>query len=269
MSVRPFDRGIVTDEVARDLARAFEQAEAWGLRLFELREGGKARFPRFTREEVRVVEEALARGSRVTAVSPGIFKAPVEDRARLGPELDDVLPRSIDLAKQLGCRHVVVFGFARYAGEPAANRLLVLRAFERAAERADAAGVVLAVENEPAFWVDRPQETAGLLRELDHPALRVHWDPANAVWGGHVPREDDVEVLAPYLAGLHVKDCSPSPEGPNWKPVGEGRVPWPELLEWIGAATALPHVTIETHCEPLAACSEKSLDRLREMIPGS
>ncbi len=258
--------GVVTDEVARDLAEALEVSAAWGLARFELREGADGRFPFFTRDEIRLLEAALRRGNRITAVSPGLFKGSVEDKKRLDFERADVLPRALDLARHLACPLLIVFGFATYDGEPAANRVRVLRAFERVAEAAAEAGLTVAVENEPGFWVDHPDETVALLDELGHPSMRINWDPANLHWGGMKPTYEAFSTVRPYLANVHVKDFTPDDPEVPWRPLGQGITPWAEILPWIIDETDLAHVTLETHCEPLIESSQASLAWLRNLI---
>lgn len=266
MSTRMPDIGIVTDEVAPDLAEALETAMGWGLRRFELREGGAGRFPAFTRDEVRILEQAGAAGARITAVSPGLFKGAVADEARLRRELGDTLPRAVALAGRLKAPVLILFGFARYEGEPPTDRTRVMRRLEQAAAQAAEAGLVVALENEPRHWIDVPADAAAMLREIGHPALRLNWDPANLHWGGRRPTRDDFLDIRPLLANAHVKDYYPDrPEAP-WLPVGEGVTPWEEIVPWLVRETDLPHLTIETHCAPLKDCSMRSLANLRRLI---
>ncbi|MEZ4699454.1 MAG: hypothetical protein R2834_03910 [Rhodothermales bacterium] len=110
--------GIVTDEISRALDEALDVAATWGLSLFELREGGKARFPGFTKEEIARIDAERAAGARITAVSPGIFKGNVADTDRLRRELDDVLPKSLELAQRFEAPTLIVFGFEMDAAEP-------------------------------------------------------------------------------------------------------------------------------------------------------
>ncbi len=258
--------GIITDEVAPEVEEALATAMDWGLRRFELREGRTGRFPAFTPGEVRAVEAARAAGAQITAVSPGLFKGVVSDEARLRRELDDVLPRAIELARRFEVPVLIAFGFQRYRGERPSDRMRAMQAFERAARQVAEAGMVLALENEPDFWIDRPAEAAAMLDEIGHPALRLNWDPANLHWGGQVPTRADFLAVRPYLAGVHVKDYYPArPEAP-WLPVGEGTTPWDEILPWLVHETDLPHLTIETHCTPLRVCSERALANLRRLL---
>lgn len=260
------DLGIVTDEIARDLEHALEQGAAWGLRRFELRETSTGRFPFFAPDEVRLLEEALTRGAHITAVSPGILKGPLEDNRKLNHELREVLPKTLDLAQHLRSPVLIVFGFERQPDESTRDRLYVLRAFERVAEAAAEAGLTVAVENEPGFWVDQPAGSVSLLDELDHPALRLNWDPGNLHLGGMLPDRDAFETVRPHLANLHVKDFDPDDDRAPWKPVGQGQTPWPALIEWVAHETHLEHITLETRCAPLEPNSRSSLDTLRDLL---
>ncbi len=266
MPTRPLPIGVVTDEISRSLPEALEIAQSWGLSRFELREGGERRFPALTPDEVAAVDAVLRDGGQVTAVSPGIFKGHADDEAAIRTALEETLPRTLDLAARFGCPLVIVFGFERYAGEPEANRARAMAAFERAADLAADAGMRVAVENEPDFWIDRPAASAALLDEVGHPALALNWDPANLHWGGRRPTRADLDAVLSHLANLHVKDYrSGHPEAP-WAPVGEGETPWADLLPRVQSASALDHVTLETHCVPLVESSRRSLEALRQLL---
>lgn len=266
MATDSFDIGIVTDEVSRVLSDALEWCETWGISRFELREGETQRFPDFTRDEINSIEALLQRGGIITAVSPGILKGHVEDEARLRDEIEKTLPRSLDLAARFACPTLIVFGFERYAGEPDRNRIKVLRAFERVAEAAIEANMTVAIENEPNFWIDQPEETAALLEEIGHPALKVNWDPANLQWGGIQPTYEHFLHLQPHLANLHVKDYNPGNPERLWPPVGQGQVVWPDILSWAIKESNLPHATLETHSEPPVESSRESLAFLRDTV---
>ena len=256
--------GIVTDEIIRhDLIASLAQAAEWGLDHFELREGAQARFPGLTHEEIKAVEAMISDGGKVTAVSPGILKANAGDTKTIQKELDQILPRAIDLALRFSAPVLIVFGFEKEENEPASNRVAVLKAFERVAQAASDAGMVAAVENEPNFWVDQPKGTVSLLQELDHPAMKVNWDAANMYWAGTKPTEEAIQLLSPFIANIHVKDHDPLDQEHPFCSLGQGDVPWKEILTWIPEYTPLKHVTLETHCEPLLASTEESLNVLR------
>lgn len=266
MRNRTLDIGVLTDEVSPDLAEALHVSAGWGITRFELRQGADGRFPDFRPDEIRRVEDVMREGVLITAVSPGILKGAVDDEARLRKELDETLPRTLELADRFACPVLIVFGFERYEGEPIENRLRVQQVLVRVADAVAEAGMVVAIENEPNFWVDRPRDTAALLDEIQHPLLRTNWDPANLQWGGYKPSHEDFEVLRPYIANVHVKDYAPSNPDRLWPPVGEGEMAWPEMLRWIAEETDLPHVTLETHCLPRLESSLASVEAMRKML---
>ena len=265
MTQHPIQLGIVTDEISRELDIALDQAAAWGIRHFELREGSKQRFPLFTAEEIGRIDTLVSNGGTVTAVSPGIYKGHVEDRAQWRQEADSVFPKTIELAQRFECTTIIAFGFESCDERPE-NRLQVLNAFERIAEQAAEARMQVAIENEPGFWIDRPRFTLSMLEEIGHPALKLNWDPANLHWGGQVPDEEAVTQLKEYIVNLHVKDFTPEDEEVPWRALGEGVVPWATLFPIILEHLRLSHVTIETHCEPLIKNSRISLDFLLDLI---
>jgi sugar phosphate isomerase/epimerase len=264
--MRQLEIGVVTDEISRDLGESLSLCESWGIKLLELREGSSARFPNFTGEELRLVDEAIAAGSRITAVSPGILKTHADNASLIRDELENVLPKSIDLALRFECPLVIIFGFERYDGEPDANRRLAMHAFEQAAEKAASSGLTIAIENEPNFWVDRPADEAAMLAEIGHPNLKANWDPANSHWGGYLPDRAGFEALAPYIVNVHVKDFTPDDPKVPWRPVGQGKTPWSDYLQWVAEATTIGHVTIETHAPPLVENTLDSIEALRQMI---
>jgi sugar phosphate isomerase/epimerase len=258
--------GVVTDEVSEDLEEALSMCRDWDIDRVELRQGAEGRFPNFTDAELRRVEAAIREGGEVTAVSPGILKGTVADTERLDRELEEILPRTIEAARRLDCSRVIVFGVRRAEEPPSDARARVLRCFERAAETAADAGMTIAIENEPGFWIDDPERSARLVEAVDHPALTLNWDPANLHWGGQRPTRAGFEAVRPHLGNLHVKDYTPNDPDVPWRPVGEGVTPWGDILTWIVEDTDLAHVTLETHYTPRIEASRKSLTALRRLI---
>lgn len=258
--------GVVTDEITRDLAASLSYARDWGIGLFELREGSERRFPHFTPTEVSLIDAAVAAGERITAVSPGIFKQSAADEAQTATQLADTLPRTIEMAARFECPLVIVFGFEKIGDEGRSERLLAQRAFAAAAEQAAAAGMIMAIENEPGFWVDGPDETLEILGEIGHPSLKLNWDPANRVWGGDDVTRQDLEKLREHVVNVHVKDYDPRDAKAPWVAVGSGIMNWGEILRWVAAADLVGHVTLETHCAEGVENSRKSHQRIVELL---
>ena len=125
--------------------------------------------------------------------------------------------------------------------------------------------MVVAVENEPGFWCDSGANTARIMTQVNSPALRVNWDPANAIGTEEVPFPDGYQALKPWIANVHVKDTV---RGALLQcvPVGEGKVDWPGQLQALVADQIVEHVTIETHCLPLVEKSRQNLETVRRLL---
>lgn len=87
------------------------------------------------------------------------------------------------------------------------------------------------------FCFETGQETpVTLLRTIHDIGLDnvgVNLDPANLLLYGKGNPEDAVDVLGPYIRGVHIKDGEYPTEGRSLgkeRPVGEGRVDFPTLL---------------------------------------
>jgi sugar phosphate isomerase/epimerase len=84
------------------------------------------------------------------------------------------------------------------------------------------------------------QETAAtlldVLRELDHPAVGVNFDPANMILYGKGDPIEALTQLAPYVVQVHLKDALPTATPGAWGdevPLGDGAVDWPAFLRAV------------------------------------
>ncbi len=82
-----------------------------------------------------------------------------------------------------------------------------------------------------SFCLETGQETAQLLKQFlgdaDRENLKVNFDPANMIMYGTGDPIEALEVLAPWVRGVHCKDGEwPASEGElgREKPLGEGHV---------------------------------------------
>lgn len=258
--------GFVTDEISDDLQDAITTGLQWGIRDFELRVISGRRVPDIESETLQYLQRLRdEQGIRITGLSPGIFKTPLDEDALLEKELQETLPRTLELAARLEAPLVIVFGFQKRSREPQGHREKAKRILARAADIARPYNITLAVENEPGFWCDTGSATAALLRELDRPNLRANWDPANAYGTEELPYPDGYLHIRPYIANLHIKD-TPSSSLSRCVPVGEGKVDWDGQLRAIKQDGILDLVVIETHCEPLKENSLKNLQRVRAIL---
>jgi len=144
----------------------------------------------------------------------------------------DELRRYVDLAAELDAPYVRTF-----LGELPENTTLDSSMYEKisdclnaASEYAESVGVKIAVEPHDDFV--RSSTILPILRQVQHPALRVIWDVGNAFAAGE-DLEEGFGALKNRLAYVQVKDGKG--RSPNWRlcPIGEGDVPLRHAFELL------------------------------------
>jgi sugar phosphate isomerase/epimerase len=260
------DIGIVSDEIDQDFTVAATHGAAWGIRLYEIRCLTSGRIPSVTPQELDAVERIVRdRDLRITGVSPGIFKHQLNKRPDVEREIAETLPATIALAQRFSCPLIIVFGFQRLPGEPASRYDLAVEFFTRAAAMAQASGMRLAVENEPGFWCDTGVNTRKMIRDVGSPSFGANWDPCNAYGTDEVPYPGGYEAIRDVIINVHVKDTL---KGSliQCVPVGDGALDWEGQMNALLRDRPVGHVTIETHCHPLVANSERNVRTLRTLM---
>lgn len=124
------------------------------------------------------------------------------------------------------------------------------RTWRAAAERCAAAGVTLAWEFEPGFWLNRPSDILRLVRTIDHPAFTILFDSSHAHMCAAVGARQDGErevlaggaaafarLLRGHIGHLHLIDSDGTLHGDETSthaPFGTGHIDFPELLIALG-----------------------------------
>lgn len=217
----------LTDTITPDLDRALHYTLLWGLEGVVLRTvGGHAdRVPHVN--EPRLKARLSKHDLPAVAVDPGLFEQPAEQR---GAWMNDLvlLDEVIAFCERIGCSRVLVGALPEEEGGGAA-----VEALRRAGERAARRGCIVAVRNELG---GRPtgRDLGALLAEVDHPAVRACWSPADAREAG-----EDVETGLDTLAGrveiVIVRDGHTEPAGWQPEPLGDGAVAWHRALQGLHA----------------------------------
>lgn len=262
----PLALGIVSDEIVTDFGEALRHGQSWGIHRYEIRCLTTGRIPRVDAQELRTVAGLVREhGVRITALSPGMFKAFLSRTADIKEELRSVLPATLDMASALSSPLIIVFGFQREAGEPTDYYHRAVDYMRRAAEIAEQAGVRIAIENEPGFWCDTGVNTNKLIREVGSPALGANWDPCNAYGTDEVPYPQGYEALKPSIINVHAKDTA---VGSLIKcvPIGQGAIDWQGQVQALLRDRPVEHITIETHCNPLIESSRHNVETLQRMM---
>lgn len=108
--------------------------------------------------------------------------------------------------------------------------------YERIRSLADAAD-----EKNIMLLLETGQETAeelrNFLKELDHPAIGVNFDPANMILYDKGNPIEAVKILAPWVKHIHIKDANRTTQPGTWGaevPWGDGQVQTEDFLNALG-----------------------------------
>jgi sugar phosphate isomerase/epimerase len=279
---------VITDEISADFETAVELCSEWGVHNFELRGYFTDRVPNFSAYQKQRVKDVLDEyGASVVAIGPGLFKIPYPsgrpprsslgwmditqyDRWADGQKLlqyhyDELLPASLDYASELGVNLVVIFSFAR-AHEPSATPPEeVLNCLWKAAEKAEAQDIRLAIETEAGYWADTGAHAAQLLRLINNPALCVNWDPGNAFFAGDNPFPTGYQEVREFIRHIHYKDARLNRlNEPEY--VADGQIDWAGQIKQLVVDGYDGFISIETHLRPKVISGRNALRRLQDFI---
>jgi sugar phosphate isomerase/epimerase len=248
---------VITDEISQDLEAALGVCEDSGVETVELRAVSGANIVSHDRSSLEQIKATLKdRGFDVCAISSPFLKchiygngAPRGATHFAAPatreEQWDVLERSLSAARLFGAPVVRAFSFWRVP-DPASVRREVVRVLAEAVERAQEAGLELALENEHECNVGTGAETRWVLDLIPSPSFGVVWDPGNEAMMGSEPFPGGYSHVRGRVTHVHLKDVDD--EG-NWTKVGTGMIDYPGQLRALAEDGYAGVLSLETHYE--------------------
>jgi sugar phosphate isomerase/epimerase len=156
---------------------------------------------------------------------------------------------AIETAHLLGADRVRVYAGSWHPGDTDRDRrwAKLREALQTLAPEAEQAGVRLCVENHFGTMTQTAAETAALVREVAHPAVRVLYDQANLTFTHDETFEEAFAVQGDLIGHVHVKDLvfidpnaafratetarvDASERAVRSRVIGTGVLPWPQIL---------------------------------------
>lgn len=209
--------------------------------------------------QARQVSDDL--GLPIVGMTPYTTAINALDDAQWRPAVDE-FRGAIEIAQLLGADRLRVYAGSWHPGDQdhGAHWDRLAEALRTLAPEAADAGVVLCVENHFGTMTRSAAETAQLVREVDHPAVRVLYDQANLTFTHDEPYEEALRIQGDLIGHVHVKDLVfTDPDAPfqasetarvaaseravRSRVVGDGVVPWGNILP---ALTALGYDDVLT-----------------------
>jgi len=261
----PFRVAVINDEISQDFAHVCEVASReFGMNWIELRGMWDKNLLKLDAKEIAEAKSILQKNQlRVTDIASPLFKVdwPGAPQSKYSPkrdqfhadftfeQQDEVLDRSIELAKVFGTDRVRLFDFWRL-DDQAPYRAAMNEKLREAAEKAAKKNIILILENEPACNTATAAEAAKVLAEVTSRNLMLNWDPGNAAERDEKPFPDGYNLLPKERIGhCHCKDAVKKSDGSGyeWAAMGRG------IVDWVGQFKALERdgyhfaVSLETH----------------------
>ncbi len=261
-----FKIGVISDEISQDFDHAcYVIAKDFGLRFVELREIWGKNLQAVSDDQIAEAKKIIAKyGLTVTDISSPLYKvdfpgaphSPYGSKADLHgadettfKQQDQVLERSISLAKQFATNKVRCFDFWRLQ-DVTPYRAAINDILQKAAETSAKQKVQLVLENEFACNTATGREAGATLAGVPSSNFFVNWDPGNAVMRGEFdafPGGWDA-IPKSRIHHCHVKNAVKDTSGKVvWSPVDIGYIDWTaqfKALKQIGYSHA---TNLETH----------------------
>jgi len=263
MSFMPsYPLAAITDEFSADIETAVRSMQRAGMTGAELRMVFGKNIIDLTDEELdRAIAIVRGAGLEIISIASPLLKCVLPD----APEIDArfqqdmfaskhtfadqprLTARAFEIAGRTGARIIRVFSYWRTV-QPEACFDRVVTALRALADQAAAHHVIIGIENEHACNIATGAETGRLLAALDHPNLKVVWDPANAVVSGErAVAEGYSKLPTARIQHVHAKDCTMDGHKPNWCRIGDGVVGWRTQIDALARDGYRGWISLETH----------------------
>jgi sugar phosphate isomerase/epimerase len=261
--MEPLRIAAITDEFSpTDLDAALQGMADVGMTGAELRVVLGRNMMDLSDEEIDRVSDAVhSRGMAVVGLASPLLKCVLPDAPPLDSRVqhdvfgsahtfDDqprLTRRAFEVAERAGATLIRVFSYWRTI-EPAQTFDRVAEALHDLAEQAHERGIVIGLENEHACNVGTGAEAAVVLAAVNHPGLKLVWDPANASILGERPYPDGYDrIPAGRIAHVHAKDCDVHDHKPTWGLLGDMSVDWRGQIPALKRDGYTGWISLETH----------------------
>jgi predicted dehydrogenase/hydroxypyruvate isomerase len=249
------------DEVADSLQDGIKFLKAHNIDSAEIRTIDGKNIAQLTLEETHILKETLTEnGLSVSAIASPLFKWYAGDvKSQSDADLFGMSPflsreekrgmiqKIIEQACILGTNKIRIFsGLKPDSGDydlPQEESELIKYALEVAKQK----DVQLMLENEPVCYISKLKDYINIFSSGEYDGLRAWFDIANVYEEGERITSSDLNVLAPHIDYIHVKD----PMGfkiHKYKPLGQGYINYKRIFDMLERCIFNSlHLSIETH----------------------
>jgi sugar phosphate isomerase/epimerase len=252
----------ITDEFSPDIEVAVRSMQEIGMTGAELRlVFGKNIMDLSDDELDRAIAICKGAGQEIISIASPLLKCVLPNAPDADPRFQHdifaskhtfedqprLTERAFQIAERTGAKIIRVFSYWRTVKpEECFDRIVI--ALRGLADQAAKHNVIIGLENEHACNIGTGAEAAKVFQALDHPNLKLVWDPANAVVGGEKAVPDGYSKLpVSKIQHVHAKDCTMAGHTPNWCRIGDGVVGWREQVDALVRDGYKGWISLETH----------------------
>jgi L-ribulose-5-phosphate 3-epimerase len=252
----------ITDEFSPDLDIALRSMSEVGMTGAELRMVFGKNIVDLSDEELeRAIAMVRTHGMEIISIASPLLKCTLPDAPDVDARFQQdsfaakhrfedqprLTARVFEIARITGAKIVRVFSYWRTV-RPEACFDRVVEALRQLAVQAAEHGVTIGIENEHACNIATGEETARLLAAVEHPNLKVVWDPANALVSGEIPFPEGYgRMPVSRIVHVHAKDCRVSDHKPEFGPLGEMGIDWRGQIAALARDRYAGWISLETH----------------------
>lgn len=162
------------------------------------------------------------------------------------------IKKVIGYCDYFGAKYIRIYGGNQAADDHEnipERRAKLIESMRELGDAAQEKGVTLVIENHFNTMSVSAKASAGLCRDINHPAVRILYDQANLTFTENEDWQEAIAIQQQYVAYMHVKDLvfkegvaftssnvarpDESERNVYTRIVGEGVVPWPEILRKV------------------------------------
>lgn len=218
-----------------------------------VQDGYKSGIPcRAAREELAKIKRCAEDNNiKIIALTPyNSYFDSLDEKLRQS-EIDGI-KEVIDYCDYMGAKYIRVYGGNRAADDNnmiPQRRHKLIESMRTLGDAAKEAGVTLVIENHFNTMSVSAKESADLIRDIDHPAVRILYDQANLTFTEKEDYQQAVGLQQEYVEYMHVKDLvfkegvrfrsgavshpDESERNVYTRIVGEGIIPWRDILTLV------------------------------------
>ncbi len=253
------------DDINEMIDVQFAHLKTLGIAYFEPRGIDGTNIADISDEQLKTLKEKMDReGIKASSIGSPIGKIKITD------DFDGhmkKLARVIEIAKTLETKYIRVFSYYIDKGDDLEKwHDEVIFRMKKMAELAEREGVILLHENEKDIWGELPEQCDRIIREVNSPALRAVFDPANFIQAGATPYPDAYSIMKPHIEYMHIKD---SLADGTVVPSGAGIGNIDKILSDLKASGWKGFISLEPHLGSFKGLEGLELDDKMTLLDGA